>query len=1151
MADTVGGKRARGKKNPQERMEGELSLEFIQDLGGTKDDLRLLADLGDEDDEEDLIQPANDFEAEPIKREELHSFWKQLGIADQRPEEWEKIKKAKKLLTAPVEEDSDDEPQTSQTPATDDPQTKEKQKKKEKNKFKTEKTVDSPESEKQKKSTEAEPASENASEKKKKKKKEKNKFKVQHSEISSTTANGEEELRSHLKTSQQRTFMLVKPGDSWLDHQMSSAAEETTKTLVQQCERFVAKLLEDEVALYKKQREKNKRGESHWIKTVLSSGTLSDKMAALMVLVQESPLHNLNALDMLIAMANKKGKREAMLASDTLKSLFVSETSPLPDDRKLITFDARPFGTLWHSCSGNRDSVNRRMMTWYAEDLLRQKYAAFVKALDVMSYDTLEASKEKSLGIMHSLLTSKPEQEKVLLPMLVNKLGDPNHKIASKTSYLLIRLMEEHPNMKHVIVAEVERLVYRPNITERAQYYAMCYLNQIKLHKSDQTLASQLISIYFSFFKVCVKKGEADSKMMAALLTGVNRAYPYAKVKQDFMTEQVGMLYKIVHIVNFNISIQALMLLFHVIDPSNSESDRFFMALYRKLLDPGLKSSAKQPQFLNLLYRSMKADVVEKRVVVCSLSVCVVWCGVVWCGVVWGVVCGVVWRSMKADVVEKRVVAMLKRLLQAGSLLGPNFLCGALIIASEVLKERPHLLRVQQMGKITQGKTTTTNMDFDDDEEEKFVDLPVPLEFQDSNPQESNPEDTVEETTKAVDDDKSETAEKQQGSWLHRQNLTDQRGYDCYQRNPLHSHAQNECLWELQALTRHFHPSVSLFAGTVLKGRAIEYSSDPLQDFTLIRFLDRFVLKNPKKKDIVEGRSETVGTASGKRQQRADTVPVNSAEFLQGGEEAVPEHERYLYRYFSQKAVEKKKKEEDAESETSSVSDTEFDDFLDKHERQLDHDDLGDMDFGMDFAGNMKDKKKSQKGKASKNDSSDEDMEEDDDDDGDGNDDGDDIGGLSDEEIDFGDDEDDELAAEFRREMEGLGDMEDGEEKEDLEDEDLSGDELKQMMGGRKRKSEDEVEPRSSKKSRRSDKNDLASMFAAADDFADVLEGNADINLATLGTGDAMSNNDKASAKQIAWEMKRDGQSQRKNWRDKKHRGGKLPKGGHRQKRRK
>ena len=39
---------------------------------------------------------------------------------------------------------------------------------------------------------------------------------------------------------------------------------------------------------------------------------------------------------------------------------------------------------------------------------------------------------------------------------------------------------------------------------------------------------------------------------------------------------------------------------------------------------------------------------------------------------------------------------------------------------------------------------------------------------------------------------------------------------------------------------------MALFATTVMEGSGIEYSGDPLQDFTLSRFLDRFVFRNPK-----------------------------------------------------------------------------------------------------------------------------------------------------------------------------------------------------------------------------------------------------------------------------------------------------------------
>ena len=41
--------------------------------------------------------------------------------------------------------------------------------------------------------------------------------------------------------------------------------------------------------------------------------------------------------------------------------------------------------------------------------------------------------------------------------------------------------------------------------------------------------------------------------------------------------------------------------------------------------------------------------------------------------------------------------------------------------------------------------------------------------------------------------------------------------YNPMNRNPQYSHAENECVWELQQLASHYHPSVALFAQTMLK----------------------------------------------------------------------------------------------------------------------------------------------------------------------------------------------------------------------------------------------------------------------------------------------------------------------------------------------
>ena len=65
--------------------------------------------------------------------------------------------------------------------------------------------------------------------------------------------------------------------------------------------------------LYSEQ-ETKRSSDTQWLRTVLTSGTLVDRVAALTVTIQNSPIHNMAALDSLVSMATKKGRREAMMA---------------------------------------------------------------------------------------------------------------------------------------------------------------------------------------------------------------------------------------------------------------------------------------------------------------------------------------------------------------------------------------------------------------------------------------------------------------------------------------------------------------------------------------------------------------------------------------------------------------------------------------------------------------------------------------------------------------------------------------------------------------------------------------------------------------------------------------------------------------------
>jgi len=105
-----------------------------------------------------------------------------------------------------------------------------------------------------------------------------------------------------------------------------------------------------------------------------------------------------------------------------------------------------------------------------------------------------------------------------------------------------------------------------------------------------------------------------------------------------------------------------------------------------------------------------------------------------------------------------------------------------------------------------------------------------------------------------------------------------------------------------------------------MKGGNIEYKGDPLQDFTLMRFLDRFVYKNPKKKERDHGGSLMQPKTSS---SRLGEEPVNTKAFLERKEEDVREDELFFHRYFRQKAEkEKQRKRKSSESDDESSENT-------------------------------------------------------------------------------------------------------------------------------------------------------------------------------------------------------------------------------------
>lgn len=334
------------------------------------------------------------------------------------------------------------------------------------------------------------------------------------------------------------------------------------------------KCLDSESTAYHLKQSKSSRNSDYsWLKTALSKGTTSDRVAAGIVLIQNSPKHNLNHLTTLISQVKVAKHNQSGMIITALRDLFLTDL--LHPDSKLLKFEEQDLDQLDsfnqsfevdEKALKTRPTLSRNKLLgiWYFEDQLKEIYEKFVHSLSTIANDTVDTNREKAVSVMNDLLMGNAEQEQKLLDLIVNKIGDPASKVASKAVFSLTKLLNEHPNMKLIVLREVEKLLFRSNLAQRAQYFAICLLTQFVLSKGDNDVATTLIDVYFAFFKACLKRGEPDSRMMAAILSGVNRAYRFADVNSTKLNEHIDSVYKVVHLGSFNVSLNALSLLFQV-----------------------------------------------------------------------------------------------------------------------------------------------------------------------------------------------------------------------------------------------------------------------------------------------------------------------------------------------------------------------------------------------------------------------------------------------------------------------------------------------------------------------------------------------------------------------------------------------------------
>ncbi|KAJ5713962.1 uncharacterized protein N7483_011143 [Penicillium malachiteum] len=689
--------------------------------------------------------------------------------------------------------------------------------------------------------------------------------------------------------------------------------------LVDRIHELANTLLQEENDKYAKAQQTSASSSYKFYTSIMTSGTLSDKISALTLAVQESPLHNRKSLETLIGLGRKRSRAQAVEVLRSLKDMFAQGTL-LPSDRRLKAFANQPSLVAAFQGAGGRWTERdplpgglqkSHLMMWAFEDFVKEQFFEVLKILETWCNDEIEFSRSRAISYVYELLKEKPEQEANLLRLLVNKLGDPGKKIASRSSYLLLQLQQTHPLMKPLIIKAVEELLFRPGQSQHAKYYAIITLNQTVLSSKEEPVAMQLLDIYFSLFVTILKptqpkkpsynikshgkhgnkgsknkgpaKGEAQDdemreKLTSGVLTGVNRAYPFTDADSERLSKHIDTLFRITHSSNFNTSIQALMLIQQITATHQVASDRFYRTLYESLLDPRVTTSSKQSLYLNLLFKSLKSD----------LNV-------------------------------RRIKAFVKRIVQVLGLHQPAFVCGVFYLIRELEKTFPSLSSLFDQPQAN-----------DSDDEEVFRDVP--------------------------DEDDEQPAPVIETKAPKKSNI-----YDPRKRDPEHSNADQTCLWELLPYTSHFHPSVSVNAVNLLEHNPMSGKPD-MNIHTLTHFLDRFVYRTPKASAAARGASIMQPLAGGDTADRLveaakttqQNMPLNSESFWKKKADQVAAEDVFFHEYFNRvnkdKTRTKKAKDTEGDDEDAEGSDNEDEIWkaLVDSRPELEADDISDDDLDMD-----------------------------------------------------------------------------------------------------------------------------------------------------------------------------------------------------------
>jgi len=546
----------------------------------------------------------------------------------------------------------------------------------------------------------------------------------------------------------------------------------------------------------------------------------------------------------------------------------------------------------------------------YYDDKVHHLYLRFVNLLEEsINNEGIINIKKKNIEYLSEMLIKQPESEEKILQAIVNKLGDTSSEVSNYTIKILNQIQEVHMNMSNIIFKYVT-IFYTINEKKESKLNALNYLVQMEIPNVSNFNYKKIFleeSINFFFGLFNQISNENENN---------NNAENEKKLKTEKSKKKIKKLKKII-MEN---------------KTKDSINDKFLSLIVKRIniLFKFVKNQKNQMEKINEIIES-KISVLFKLSHSQSLKLSIEILKLLF-GIITTQDQNFVSRYYKSlyELISLNSLSSSKHVKEALKLIlvslmfdnNHNRICSFIkrLLEMCLISEPPYIICILIIiSQVMRNKNKLWKMM---EREQKGVKL----------------------------------------------------FYDSTKRDPQFAQGEYSFLNELYLLEKHYHPSVQRMAKFIIENYnkdIISYNGDPLLDFSLTNFLEKFMLKNPKikkeKKEIkkiendddelkkfIQGEESNEGNNNNVNNEIKDE---NDFEFIDKFNKIYPEitnDKNYLKKM--KKKEKKMKTEEDVDEmigdqefgqenddiEMEKFADKVIDDEYKKYNKDIDEDDLGD-----------------------------------------------------------------------------------------------------------------------------------------------------------------------------------------------------------------